>query len=399
VRHTLLAFALCLVSASALRAQVPEKPTTPRFRMGAFYMDPALLLRDVGIDTNVFNEARNPKRDFTATIAPTLNLGVQVRALRLAVFTLTEYVYFHKYREERSTNRRNTIALELDFQRATMFVGAEDAETRARPNPEIDRRARRSEPTYFTGGDVKLGARTTIVLGVKTTEVTVARGETFRDVDLAAELNRRQDTAAATLRFELTPVTTFTLMNELQRNRFDQARYRDADTLRVVGGFDFVPDGRITGRANAGYRDFTARGVAMPDFRGVVSQGDVAVEVIEGTRIGFQVERDVQYSFEPMHPYFVSTSAGAALTQRLFGSIDLLAKVTRTRMDYEDFVGALDAGRRDRLEVAGGTITYRVRESGRIGLNVELMRRTSSLPDRNFETVRVFGSFTYGIRK
>lgn len=393
-----LAVVWIALSAGAADAQVPDMPTTPRFRLGPFYLDPGLTLRDVGIDNNVFNEPGDRKRDFTATIAPFVDMGLQFRSTRLATATTIEYVYFDRYRSERSTNRRNTVALEFNFQRLGMYAAAEDVDTRSRPNAEIDARARRSEPTYYAGGHLKMGARTTLVLAAKRNTLNFAASELFRGVNLAQGLNRTSDSATATLRFELTPITTVVFITEAQRNQFDQARFRDADTVRVVAGFDFVPEGIINGRANVGYRDFDARGTGVPSYRGVVAQGDIGYAVFEGTRLGFHIERDVSYSFEPEHPYYVASGGGLRLTQRLFGPVDLIAGANRTEFAYRTFVGAFDRGRKDTFDLAGGALSVRVRTTGRFGVNVEFARRQSSLPDRSYETVRIFGSFSYGTK-
>jgi hypothetical protein len=60
-----------LASAMPVRAQTTDPETAP-VRLGPFGITPALVLRDLGRDTNVFNERDNPKSDFTLTVVPRL---------------------------------------------------------------------------------------------------------------------------------------------------------------------------------------------------------------------------------------------------------------------------------------------------------------------------------------
>src|SRR5205823_2306633 len=52
-------------------------PQNVRMRIGPLYVNPTLALTNAGIDTNVFNEASDPKRDYTVTITPATDLWVR----------------------------------------------------------------------------------------------------------------------------------------------------------------------------------------------------------------------------------------------------------------------------------------------------------------------------------
>ena len=41
-----------------------------RVNAGPFYVDPAILLKELGVDTNVFNQAGDTNSDFTMVVAP-----------------------------------------------------------------------------------------------------------------------------------------------------------------------------------------------------------------------------------------------------------------------------------------------------------------------------------------
>jgi hemolysin activation/secretion protein len=50
----------------------------------------------------------------------------------------------------------------------------------------------------------------------------------------------------------------------------------------------------------------------------------------------------------------------------------------------------------DRASVVGAGIGYRFQVNLRTGVDAEFARRTSDVPDRQYERTRVFASMTYG---
>ena len=57
----------------ALRA---EAVAQERFQTGPVAWTPVIALREAGIDTNMFDEASNPKRDTTAVLSPQLTATI-----------------------------------------------------------------------------------------------------------------------------------------------------------------------------------------------------------------------------------------------------------------------------------------------------------------------------------
>ena len=62
---------------------------------GPFYLRPALSLKEMGVDTNVFNTAGEQKSDFTFTLTPQIDVAVPVARRALVKATLgTDVVYY-----------------------------------------------------------------------------------------------------------------------------------------------------------------------------------------------------------------------------------------------------------------------------------------------------------------
>ena len=172
------------------RAQAPD-PERPAIRLGPFELRPRLALTNMGVDNNVFNDSTDPKRDFTFTAIPDLEVSVHPGRLRLAYNTGTEFVYFHEYTSERSLNRNFGARADLDLTILKPFAAFTYARTSARPNSEIDARAEHRPQTYSAGTHLKLASRTEMVFTARELRDAYADGEEFRGVELAETLNEK----------------------------------------------------------------------------------------------------------------------------------------------------------------------------------------------------------------
>jgi hypothetical protein len=180
-----------------------------------------------------------------------------------------------------------------------------------------------------------------------------------------------------------------------QRDRFDFAPDRDADSLRVVPTLQFDPTALIRGTVAVGYRRFKPRSETLDDYSGVVVDTRIGYTLLGRTRFDIELQRDVQYSYEDDEPYYLTTGGRLTLTQQIAGPFDVQAIAGRQWLAYRA-AGADDETRRDDADVVGAGVGARLRENVRVGLNWELTRRSSVLTDREYERHRIFASLVYG---
>ena len=138
---------------------------------------------------------------------------------------------------------------------------------------------------------------------------------------------------------------------------------------------------------------------AMGQYTCPVRQPFNAANYITGylvpqTRLGAQVTRDVQYSYEQRTPYYIQTGWTATLTQRVTGRWDAQVTGGRDRLRYEA-ISSRDA-RTDFVGRFGGGIGYSINDLMRIGFSVDSFQRTSDLPGREYRVIRSGLSVTYG---
>jgi Putative beta-barrel porin 2 len=392
----LLTAAGCALAAPA-RAQspLPEGVDVMPIHFGPLGLRPSISITNVGTDSNVFNDADHPQQDFTATVVPRLVARVHGGRLLLSYGGATDIVYFKRFTSERSINSTTDLKLDADLGRLQPYASVGWLATKDRMNSEIDIRTPRTQRTVAVGARMLVASRTAVVVGARRFTLDFHDGALFRGVDLTRTLNSRTDSVDAGLQLLLTPLTTFSLTTSLQRDRFDAAPERDADTLRLLPALRFDPTSLIRGSVAVGYRRFRPLSPDLPDYSGLLVQAGLGYTLMGRTKFDVDVNRDVQYSFEDLEPYYLSTGGRVTMTHQLAGPFDIQALAGRQTMGYRHGQVQGDV-RRDQVETYGGGAGYRLRAATRLGVTWEVNRRTSVLDERRYVRRRVYASLTYG---
>jgi hypothetical protein len=377
------------------QTQVPEAVETMPIHFGPLGLRPSVSITNIGNDSNVFNDADNPQEDFTATAVPRLVARVRGGRLLLSYNSAAEIVYFRKFTSERSVNTTTDLRLDGNFGRLQPYVSAGWVATKERLNSEVDVRSPRTQQAYAAGVRMLLASRTAVVVSARRLAVDFDEAARFRGVDLSRTLNSRTDSVDAGLQLLLTPLTTFSMTASLQRDRFDAAPERDSDTLRLLPALQFDPTSLIRGSLAVGYRRFRPLTPELPDYSGLLVQAGLGYTLLARTKFDVDAVRDVQYSFEDLEPYYLSTGGRLTVTHQLVGPLDLQAFGGRQSMAYRQRQ-LPGAARRDHVETYGGGAGYRLRDNLRLGVTWESHRRTSALDEREYVRRRVYASLTYG---
>src|SRR5262245_19134400 len=230
-----------LADAQTSSAQaIDEARQDARMHLGPLYVTPSVSVKELGVDTNVFNQAGDRKSDFTFTITPKAQLWLPFA--RRALFTNTaasDLVWYAKYGSERSMDPQVSTRGEVYLRRITLFGENAYLNTRQRPNFEIDLRSRHLENDSAAGADVRLTPKFSV-------EVAALRGVTRYDADaffdgasLRQTLNRDTSGMRGVVRQHITPLTTLALKYERLQDRFAYSPARDADSYRLMPGVEF----------------------------------------------------------------------------------------------------------------------------------------------------------------
>jgi hypothetical protein len=182
-----------------------------------------------------------------------------------------------------------------------------------------------------------------------------------------------------------------------ERQRFDTASERDADSIRVMPTFLFSPLGVINGTASVGYRKFTPRNSATTAaFKGLVAQVGASVTVYDRHRFDVAVNRDLTYSYDRETPYYIATSESLTWTYGIAGPFDVKLNVAHNNMHYRARSGT-SAGD-DTYASYGAGFGYRLRKRLRIGVQGDWSQRDSQRAvDRAYQNHRIYGTLTWGL--
>ena len=400
-----LALGLGLTRGAAAQSQRNEDPRTEaKIHFGPVYLTPEVQLRQIGVDTNVFNSGINPKSDFTFTVGPEAHVWVPIGRRGLVKTTAgADLVYFQQYSSERSIDPHAVVRGEVYLHRVTLFLENDLLNTRQRPNYEIDVRARRLENTVRAGGELRLSRKFAVEVAARKSIIRFDGDQVFTGSDLEQTLNRDTNGVSATARYQRTPLTTLAVRTETYRDRFISAPLRDGDTLRVQPGVEFRPRALISGSAYLGYGRFLALHDELPDFRGVVGSARLRFRLPRAATLEFSGDRDLGFSYEDLQPYFVADGFGFTVRRQIVGRFDAAGSAQRQRYSYRNLLIPGDPRAQFRPERQDVTVIYTVsggytpKRDMRVGIGVSKMSRDSNTnATAIYEGFRIGSSVTYG---
>jgi hypothetical protein len=398
----------CLVvllfgSASSAAAQdISQDPSeSARFHFGAIRFTPYLVITDLGVDTNVYNEAdgQNPKQDTTATLGPGVDYWFKLGRARIAARSDLTYTWFRTYDDQRSFNTDNKVKVSLPLNRLTPFVDGVYDNGRRRVSYEIDSRSYSTTAGYGGGLDTRVTAKSTIRVEGHHESYTFREDEFFAGVNLANALDRDVNRTGVSWHEALTPLTTFSVNTEYEQDRFEHSAIKDSDGFRVMPGFEFDPLALIAGKVYIGYRHFNALDASVPDYSGLVA--DVAANYrVHATKFDVLFARDITYSYETAQPYYLLTNVGMKVLQKVTTHWDLTGNLGRQWLGYRDVIapGVVGGDRLDRSYYVGGGVGYEMNNLLRVGVEANYYQRTSDTVTFNdYNGLRVGAVISYGL--
>lgn len=404
IRALTFAVAILIPAASAAQAtgsdEISEVRSEARGHVGPFYFTPKIHLKELGIDSNVFNEAGERKSDLTVNLSPGVTVWMPMARRALLKTTLaTDFVWYAEYDSERSINPQSAVRGEVYLNRITLFGEHAYVNTRERANHELDLRLRHAEDTVTAGARISVTPRFSLEAAGRRHEVAYDSDARFDGASLQRTLNRETRGLQVTARHRLTPLTTLALRYDVRRDRFALSPERDSDSFHVMPGVEFAPKALLKGTAYVGYRQFTPVAPSdLPAFSGLVADLGLSYTLLGATSFGVRYRRDLTYSYSELQPFFIDNSVGVSVRRALGGRFDTLLSADRHEYDYRQAAG-LEAALPPRVDTTwsyGASVGYRVGRDGRLAFGVAYMERESIYPSRAYDNVRFGTTFSYG---
>lgn len=370
--------------------------TEGRFHTGLLSWTPTLNLRDAGIDSNVYDEPIDPKRDTSAVFSPQVEGILRLTAADVRFGGSLDFVHFQRYTSERAVNSRGNVRMDLRGWRIRPFARGSFVDARERVNSELDVRARRADREAGGGVEIQVTPRAAVEVGGSFTQSTFRQGQMFRGVDLANRLNRESVGGNARLLYEVTPLTQFVVEGAASRDQFTLSPEYDANNARASAGVEFQPDALLKGKATVGFHRIEPVGALAFGFEGVHAAVDLGYVLLQRTRFDVRVARDTSYSFEAQ-PYFLQTIYGGQILHTLQERFDVFGLASWETLDYPGIPERRVEA--DTLEVTryGGGVVVRPAVRLRITITYELTDRQARVSaDRSYDRRRVYTNVTYG---
>jgi hypothetical protein len=373
-----------------------------RVHAGPLYVEPAILLKELGVDTNVFNQAGDTSADFTMTVAPQAAVAVPFsnRALLKTVLG-TDLVYYAHYASERSVDPQAVVRGEFYARRLTFFIDESYLNTRERLNYEIDLRARHLENTLSGGVAVRATSRLAVEVAARRGQIRFDGDAYFAGQRLKETLDRDTQVFSVTARHRRNGLTTFGVHYENQIDRFPLSPVRDTDSFRVMPGVEFRPRAILNGSAWVGYRRFEPKAAFLPTQDGLVSQLALSYTLLGATMFGVTYDRDYQFAYEALTPYFLDNSVGIFVRRAIGARTDVRGNIARHRYDYQSIatgptLAPLAADRVDTTDNYGVNVGYRLKRQTRAGVGLSYWTRDSTGRDfRNYTGLRIGMTMTH----
>lgn len=388
-----------LAAPAIARAQDPsEQVSMAKFHIGPLGFSPTLTMGNLGIDTNVFNTATSPTRDFTVTFTPATTEVMHVGRLLLSGATSVPLTYFATASTQRSVGFQQTGRVDLNLIHFAPYVTVAHGSTYERPDPEIDARVQQVSASASVGSIVRISPRTSFDANYTWGSFEFPNADVL-GVDIGQQLSRRTSTINANFRTALTPLTTLVVTGALEKDRFDANPLLNSNSLSLVPGFEFKPDARLSGSLAIGVRALRPINPLVPQFTGIVAKTQLSWLLRETTRLSGTFGRDVNYALSDQTPYFVLTGASVSVTQLVVGHVDAQVGLSRAYLAYRGQVlGATlpDLSRRDRTDTYTVGSGYRFRIDARLGFNVSYADRLSAIDGHHYSGFTFGGTMSYG---
>jgi hypothetical protein len=231
------------------------------------------------------------------------------------------------------------------------------------------------------------------------------------------------------MRYAVTPLTSILLTADRTTADFDTHSERNAVDVRFMPSVEFSPLAAISGRAAFGVqrRRFDTPGQGRDTFTGTVATVDLNSTILERTRLGVTVRRQLQYSYLEEVADYLESGFDFNLYQNVGNAWEVGGNVGRYRLNYREASvsaaatappivvdtapgGIVIAAPADAAAAAatrelpdetvlssGAELRYRFGRA-RLGLRVDVRTRTSDEPaiSRGYNRYRVGRSFSYG---
>src|SRR5687767_31570 len=189
----LLAVATAAGAQTAQSEAISPEPASRPITLGSLQVFPSISLRDVGLDSNIYNSSIRGREDFTYTVAPRVRAELPLGDARLIGTGGLGFVFFHTSKDQESLNSAASGLFEVREGRIRPSLQGGFSRSRERRG-DIDVRALSLSTNGRAGVDVGVSGVTSLTTWVVREKTAYASGEQFLSQNLSDQLDRETTT-------------------------------------------------------------------------------------------------------------------------------------------------------------------------------------------------------------
>lgn len=387
------AFAALCAFAEA-QPPVPVDADVPALRGQNLALVPGAILSG-GYDSNIHREGP-PNGPIPATElfgVASYQLFGRFSAVELNAAGGAEAVSFRDLPGEGGLSWAQRASVQVGLSRVRPKASLRYSDTYARPSGfEIGERSRHQELNIGGGVDLRLSPRAVIGAEAHHLSLDYEGAEEYQGSSLHETLSLDLLVATGQFSYDVTPLTTVSVMGSYDRNRFREAGLRDTDGGLAAVGVSMARPAMLSGNGQVGIRWFRPLHGTADTFLGVTGTANLVYARPTGTLLQFRFNRDTQFSYDPALGYYVFTDGGVLLHFTI-GGWKVGSGASHQWLDYRLAGTAAGAGRVDHRTAAGAMIGHRVGRGMEVGVNGEYAVKTGPLA---FSGTRVMAYWSIG---
>jgi hypothetical protein len=391
-----LAAAQAAVGSGPLTGALTDtEPVSGVISLGRLKVAPGVTVSELGWDDNVFDESGDevPDEDYVASFTPDMSVYSRLRWARISGYGGSTLTYYKKFKSEGSVGYAWRGRIDFLISRVRPFIAAGNTRSRTRPNGEIDIRPNRLEEEYSGGLAFDVGPHSVFYASGNYAAYRFENA-TQEGIDLGETLSRESYATQLGLRTDITPLLSMQIYGSYQEDKFKAVPIRNSIAKSGNVIFRITPEAVFNGTIGISYRDIHFADPGLRTYRGVLGSAAIAYPFMEIGRFTLIGQRGLEYSLDNTEGYYVETSVTLAYTHRLFGKVDVQARIARSLFDYS--ARPSEPSHVDTYDTAGGSLGYNLRNRTRVAVNYEYSRRRSpAFSARNYQRRRAFLSWMF----
>ncbi len=341
-------------------------------KIGFIYVEPSILLKNVGYNSNIYSFDEEATPDWTADAGLVVNFSALIgRRLILIVKESPYYSFFLENKGLQYFNNQISGTLHSYIGRFNLEYTYEASDMLSRPTVEFGNRIKTKK--YINKLSVDYGdySRSFVGFSARIEDLNYDDSDYSSGYDISSRLNREVSTFAVTLNRVIFTRTVLTFGWEYFNMIFDTDEIKNGSGGVLSVGIQFPEVSIIRGSFKIGMKYFS------PDYDQAVKyskpngSGDVSIRLTKRFRLNIGYSIDNQYSFYEENQYFDLKRYTLGLDYYLGRNIKAGYSFSSGETVYKELSG-LETGRKDTIEQS--EFKLGVRMSGDMEIGVQYTR-------------------------